>query len=133
MPRAYNKGPAEERFVARVGIGDGCWEWQGYRFIRRGHTTGYGKFGVTPTKTVQAHRYAYELWIGPIPDGMIVHHTCENYACVRPDHLTLKPNGQHQREHAVERGFVVNQYGTYPVSPPSGEGAEAPATPEDQL
>ena len=113
--RAYNRGTPEERFTARVQKGDGCWEWQGYRFLRRGGTTGYGKFGVTPQRTVQAHRFAYELWVGPIPKGHVVHHVCENIACVRPDHLEAVPNGVHQRRHAVDRGKVRNQYGTWPV------------------
>lgn len=117
LKRTYNRGTPEERFLARVKIveGDGCWEWQGYRFLRRGHTTGYGKFGITPQRTVQAHRFAYELWVGPIPEGRIVHHVCENFACCRPDHLELTVTGKHQREHAVARGVVKNQYGVWQV------------------
>lgn len=114
--RVYNRGTPEERFLARVQKRDGCWEWQGYRFIRRGHTTGYGKFGLTSTRTVQAHRFAYELWVGEIPNDSVVHHVCENLACVRPDHLELKDNGVHQREHALDRGYVRNQYGIWPVA-----------------
>lgn len=114
--RAYNQGTPEERFVARVLKSDGCWEWQGYRFLRRGRTTGYGKFGLSPSQTVQAHRFAYELWVGPIPAGHVVHHICENLACVRPDHLEAVADGKHQADHAQRRGAVKNQYGEWPVA-----------------
>jgi HNH endonuclease len=115
VARAYHRGTPEERFWARVVKSEGCWEWNGYQLVRRGHRTGYGKFGVTSKITVQAHRFAYELCVGPIPEGHIVHHTCENFACVRPDHLEAVPNGEHQRHHLRQRGFVDNQYGRFPV------------------
>lgn len=53
-------------------------------------------------RPVAAHRFAYELWIGPIPDGMTVDHLCHDpvacspgpcahRACVNPDHLAVAP------------------------------------------
>lgn len=115
LKREYNRGSPGERFVARVERSPGCWEWRGYRMLRRGNTNGHGKFAITSSNVVLAHRFAYELWVGPIPEGAIVHHECENPACVRPDHLMLKYPGQHEREHVLKRGFVRNQYGVWPV------------------
>lgn len=46
----------EERFWSKVKKSDGCWEWQGARTKH-----GYGVFGVTPTDTRFAHRYAVEI------------------------------------------------------------------------
>jgi hypothetical protein len=108
--RAYHRGTPSERFEARVEKGDGCWEFQGHRH------KGYGKFGVSPSESVLAHRFAYELWVGEIPEGTFVHHLCENAACVRPDHLVLAEPSHHSTHHIRERGYVINQFGTWPVA-----------------
>jgi HNH endonuclease len=34
-----------------------------------------------------AHRVAYEMWFGPIPDGLVIDHLCRNRACVNPAHM----------------------------------------------
>lgn len=64
---------------------DGCWLWKGY--VRE---DGYG---MGPRKS-GAHRIAYQLRKGVIPEGMVVRHTCDNPRCVRPEHLKL---GSHYR------------------------------------
>jgi hypothetical protein len=61
----------------------GCWEFQGQRSIE-----GYGKIKVD-NKNWRAHRLAYLLFVGEIPDGMIVCHRCDNPPCCNPDHLFL--------------------------------------------
>jgi hypothetical protein len=60
-----------------------CWEWIGYR-----NTNGYGcVFDKTARRMVRAHRWAYERWVGPIPDGLQIDHLCRNKRCVNPAHL----------------------------------------------
>lgn len=47
----------------------------------------------------KAHRVAWEERHGPIPDGLELHHVCENPACVNVDHLRLVARSEHQRIH----------------------------------
>lgn len=61
--------------------GEGCWEWRGGR-----SRAGYGVFSVDRIQ-VKAHRFIYELLVGPIPSGLVIDHLCSNPPCVRPDHL----------------------------------------------
>jgi len=59
----------------------GCWLWTG-TLDGRG---GYGKIG--NPQHVKAHRVSWELFRGPIPDGMCILHKCDIRCCVNPDHL----------------------------------------------
>jgi hypothetical protein len=73
-----------ERFFAKVGGPDanGCWPWLASR------KWGYGCFSLDGGKVqVRAHRYAYEVLVGPIPSGLQIDHLCRNRACCNPDHL----------------------------------------------
>lgn len=75
--------PEEDRFWSRVGMGhpDGCWVWTGAL------SKGYGRFSSAPGRCVPAHRFAYELLVGPVPGNLQLDHLCRNRACVNPDHL----------------------------------------------
>lgn len=75
--------------------GPGCWEWTGPS------RAGYGQLS-SNYQHIGAHRYAYELWVGPIPDGMGVLHYCDNPPCFRPDHLHTGPQSVNMTE-AAER------------------------------
>jgi len=63
----------------------GCWIWQGGT-----DKDGYGVFTAThegKKKTCRPHRLAYEMFVGPIPDGLYVLHKCDTPPCCNPDHL----------------------------------------------
>ncbi len=67
-----------------------CWLWTGKKY---GSGRPYGCFYVgerTPSRgrrAVAAHRFSYELIVGPIPDGLVVDHLCHVELCVNPAHL----------------------------------------------
>jgi len=68
---------------------DGCWIWMG--------ATSFGGYGsmTSHNKRKNTHRVMYELVNGPIPEGKVIMHTCDNPACINPAHLrtgTLSEN-----------------------------------------
>lgn len=82
MPR-WPEGSLSDRFWARVDQSgdDECWSWTSYVSWE-----GYGRFYADGVHK-QAHRVAYELIVGPIPDGLVIDHLCRNRACVNPAHM----------------------------------------------
>jgi hypothetical protein len=62
-----------------------CWPWIGAR-----ESNGYGQLQMKSnkrTRYLMAHRVAYELQIGRIPDGLVIDHLCRNRVCVNASHL----------------------------------------------
>lgn len=74
-----------------------CIPWSGALF-----RDGYGR-KYLKGRYLLAHRWAWEQANGPIPDGLVVRHKCDNPSCVNPDHLELGSQGDNVRD-AVERG-----------------------------
>lgn len=62
--------------------GDGCWLWE-----RGVDSSGYGVVKRSG-RSLALHRLSYELHVGPIPDGTVIHHTCFQRSCWNPEHLT---------------------------------------------
>lgn len=83
----------EARFWAKVDKTGDCWLWSAAR-----DRDGYGLFKVRG-RMRRANRVAYAL-VAPIPDGLLVDHTCHNPACVRSEHLrlaTVKQNAENRK------------------------------------
>lgn len=90
------------RLLERIVVSDsGCWEW-----TRSKATNGYGRI----TNSLSAHRAAYELFVGPIPDGMQVCHRCDNPPCCNPAHLFLgtAADNAHDRDAKGRGAFGPN-------------------------
>ena len=82
MPMVFRPEKVIERFWSKVDRSGECWEWTAYRMAN-----GYGTFSPGPGQRALAHRFIEEYMNGPLEDGMIVMHICDNPACVRPSHL----------------------------------------------
>lgn len=69
------------RIFGRARVGDGCWDWAGFKL-----PNGYGRVAFRG-RVWLAHRAAYTLAVGEIPEGLTIDHLCRNVGCIRPDHL----------------------------------------------
>jgi hypothetical protein len=97
----------------------GCWLWRG-----RTDRDGYGRIFVHG-RSWQAHRLAFELCIGPIPDGLVLDHlVCDRPGCIRPDHVkpstpyqnTMRgnsPPAKNARKVACDHGHPFDERNTY--------------------
>ena len=85
--------PIEDRFLNLCTPDEArCWIWHGKTASGHGSTYGAIKAGTINNgdrRTALAHRISYELYNGPIPDGIHVLHKCDVSLCVNPDHLFL--------------------------------------------
>lgn len=91
------KEPVKDRLVKHIDYVDDCWLWtaaknnSGYGMIRHG------------TKMITAHRASYESFVGPIPEGKNVCHTCDNISCINPNHLLPLTHQENYTRRLAER------------------------------
>lgn len=86
----------ERRFMRKVQReASGCWVWTGRR-----QREGYGEVCVN-YRSKRAHRISYELFVGPIPDGLHILHSCDNPSCVNPQHLRPGTDFENARDRVL--------------------------------
>jgi hypothetical protein len=97
---ALPKLTPEDIFARNFEIDDvtGCWNWLGNLDAK-----GYGFIGARGPHRVRAHRFAWETYVEPIPEGHQIHHRCLNTSCVNPDHLEPVMNDENQRRRQAVR------------------------------
>jgi hypothetical protein len=91
----------DDLFWIKVDADGDCWVWRGA--VDR---YGYGKATINHVRHI-AHRVAYELMVGPIPEGLTLDHLCRNTLCVNPDHLDPVTNRVNIQRAAVARSAAA--------------------------
>lgn len=100
--------PAENQY--EVWWETGCWVWTGGR-----NSDGYGHVWVYDLgRTVDVHRWHYEQYVGPIPDGLEIDHLCCVKACCNPAHLEAVTRSENLRRRYALRNAPRQ------VTPPVG-------------
>lgn len=106
-----------KRFWDKVDVGD-CWLWTAAT------STGYGRFW-DGERLVQAHRWAYETLVAPVPEGLDLDHMCRVRACVNPDHLqpVTRSTNLLRGNVGIPRGyrFETCKSGRHPLQGPSAD------------
>lgn len=99
--RGMDKTEQGRRLIAciRVNPETDCWEWQGSR-----QAFGYGGIQVDGKKW-RTHRLSYFVFVGALPEGMLVCHKCDNPPCVNPSHLFLGTHSDNMMD-ASKKGRI---------------------------
>lgn len=102
---AYNKLPIHLRLSSKARREGDCIIWFGNK-----DSNGYGRIRWAGKRGYPAHRLAYELKHGPIPDGLVVRHKCDVCACINVDHLELGTQKDNVQD-SVKRGRAIRAKG----------------------
>lgn len=113
----------EEQFWSQVERTEGCWLWTASQLWN-----GYGQLR-WQTKQRTAHRVAYELLVGPIPEGLQLDHLCSVRHCVNPAHLEAVTQQENIRRSAsnwnhsttCKRGHDITDPANIYVIPSNGK------------
>ena len=91
------KSPTARLLSKRRITAAGCWEYTG----QKRNSDGYGELSVGGHKEM-THRVAFRLYIGSIPPGYYVCHSCDNPSCFNPEHLFLGSAADNARDRELK-------------------------------
>ena len=88
----------------------GCWAWRGAV-----NDSGYGLIAAPrlELESPRVHRLMWAMHNGPIPEGVVVRHRCDNPPCVNPDHLELGTHDQNMQDmvdRKRSRAYATGRY-----------------------
>lgn len=95
-----------ENMRRKITVVGECWEWWGAK-----NSSGYGSMTNGKGGSALAHRRAYEIAVGPIPEGLQIDHLCLNKICVRPEHLEAVTARENLRRQYVSKWGRLPDYG----------------------
>jgi len=101
LPRGSSPKDALRFAGWQVDHGSKCWNFAGHL-----DPDGYGVI-TKDSAPYRAHRAAHEAWVGPIPDGHLIRHACDNRRCINPNHLLTGLPADNTRD-AQERQRLAN-------------------------
>lgn len=110
--------PIADRLARLTKRGPMCWTWNGAK-----NTYGYGTI-TYQGRTHLAHRLAYAVTYGPIPDGMMVLHCCDNPACVNPAHLRVGTQFENMQDAAAKGRLRTPRIAMFGSTNPSAKLTE---------
>lgn len=99
-----------DRFVKKTSHKpNGCIEWEG-----SGNGNGYGHLRLPGDKgnkiaKRKAHRVSFMLFVGDIPEGLFVLHSCDNRRCVKPSHLRCGTREENMQECVMKGRHKMNK------------------------
>jgi len=90
--RAFRSKDKLSYFLDRIAANGDCLDWVGCK-----HAAGYG-WAKWHGRMIRAHRYSYDLFVGPVGEKLHVMHLCDRPPCVNPEHLKLGTALDNQRD-----------------------------------